>query len=73
MIQRLYAEVYTENFFTTVYESCGQIRLMDLRRYRLSIVRLNEKDGRFIINTKKYKGYRRTLEKLIEVTDEGLK
>ncbi len=36
--------------------------------------RLNErKMGRFIINTKKYKGYHKSLEKLIEVTDEELK
>ena len=46
---------------------------MDLDDISALDCELNEKDGRFIINTKKYKGYRKSLEKLIEVTDEELK
>ncbi|WP_304126466.1 PQQ-binding-like beta-propeller repeat protein [Mogibacterium diversum] len=59
--------------FSTDFTNHGQIRLMDLDDISALDCELNEKDGRFIINTKKYKGYRKSLEKLIEVTDEELK
>ena len=59
--------------FSTDFTNHGQIRLMDLDDISALDCELNEKDGRFIINTKKYKGYHKSLEKLIEVTDEELK
>ena len=59
--------------FSTDFTNHVQIRLMDLDDISALDCELNEKDGRFIINTKKYKGYRKSLEKLIEVTDEELK
>ena len=59
--------------FSTNFTNHGQIRLMDLDDISALDCELYEKDGRFIINTKKYKGYRKSLEKLIEVTDAELK
>ena len=59
--------------FSTDFTNHGQIRLMDLDDISALDCELSEKDGRFIINTKKYKGYRKSLEKLIEVTDTELK
>ena len=51
--------------FSTDFTNHVQIRLMDLDDISALDCELNEKDGRFIINTKKYKGYRKSLEKLI--------
>ena len=59
--------------FSTDFTNHGQIRLMDLDDISALDCELYEKDGRFIINTKKYKGYRKSLEKLIEVTDMQFK
>ena len=59
--------------FSTDFTNHGQIRLMDLDDISALDCELSEKDGRFIINTKKYKGYSKSLEKLIEVTDTELK
>ena len=42
--------------FSTDFMNHGQIRLMDLDDISALDCELNEKDGRFIINTKKYKG-----------------
>ena len=59
--------------FSTDFTNHGQIRLMDLDDISALDCELYEIDGRFIINTRKYKGYRKSLEKLIEVTDAELK
>lgn len=59
--------------FSLDFKNHSQIRLMDLDDISALDCDLCEQDGRFIINTKKYKGYLKSLDKLIEVTDTELK